>query len=72
MSEQLSQANPGSVEAKASGCLCPSQDNNHGQGIWMGALGRQFIRRLDCPLHGEESGAVLDIVPLQSHERVNR
>lgn len=42
--------NPGSVEAKALGCKCPSQDNNGGKlapfppdGWWI---------RGDCPLHG--------------------
>lgn len=61
--------NPGSAEAKAAGCLCPRQDNNHGQGIWMGALGRQFVRVLSCPLHGDDVWRAPDIVPPAPHER---
>lgn len=60
--------NPGSAEAKASGCTCPVQDNNHGQGIWMGAWGRQFVRNLDCPLHGGEP----NIVAMRPHEQVKK
>lgn len=44
---------PGSREALAQGCLCPVLDNGHGRGYgrWDGET--VFVRRFDCPLHGE-------------------
>ena len=45
--------NPGSREALARGCVCPVLDNGHGRGYgrWEGET--VFVRRYDCPLHGE-------------------
>jgi hypothetical protein len=49
------QPNPGSSEAVRQGCKCPVMDNNYGQGVWMGAYGRQWWRSSDCLLHGQPS-----------------
>ena len=44
---------PGSEAARNIGCNCPHVDNGWGAG-WMDSEGkRQFVIRLDCPIHGE-------------------
>ena len=45
---------PGSDEALARGCLCPTLDNHHGRGVPINAGGvkRMWWRVQDCPLHG--------------------
>ena len=55
MSERpVSLPNPGSDAAIAAGCRCPVMDNAHGRGMYEDEDGRPvFVRRLDCPLHGE-------------------
>jgi hypothetical protein len=44
---------PGSGEAVQQGCTCPRMDNHHGKGY--GGDGEKYgwVRRLDCPLHGD-------------------
>jgi hypothetical protein len=45
--------NPGSYDAYERGCMCPIQENNHGEGIQIGDCpARQFWINLMCPLHG--------------------
>ena len=47
--------NPGSPEARDTGCKCPVLDNAHGRGHL--GDGEQFgwVVRGDCPTHGEEA-----------------
>lgn len=42
---------PGSPEAAANGCTCPTMDNANGAGV-PGADGKTFWIDQDCPLHG--------------------
>lgn len=42
--------NPGSIVAFATGCCCPIERNNYGEGIPSGN-GRQFVYAVGCPLH---------------------
>ena len=45
--------NPGSDSAVGQGCLCPTSENNQGQGFsYPGASGPCFVMNRDCPLHG--------------------
>lgn len=50
----MSELNPGSPEAVAAGCTCPTIDNGHGLGYrhYPGKERPQFIRVQTCPLHG--------------------
>lgn len=50
---------PGSDDAIASGCICPTMDNAHGVGLPY-PNGRRFVIRKDCPLHGSEPVRVTD------------
>jgi len=45
---------PGSNEALEAGCNCPVLDNAHGAGYF--GLGKVWVMRLDCPIHGGEGG----------------
>jgi len=48
---------PGSDEAIKKGCICPIEDNHHGDGCgWKGDNGEPlFWVTADCPLHGVRS-----------------
>lgn len=46
---------PGSNEALDAGCICPVLDNAHGAG-YLG-LGKVWVMRTDCPLHGQTAAA---------------
>ena len=50
-------SNPGSIDAKKLGCLCPVMDNNHGKWppfpagtAWGGDKGGWYVAG-DCPVH---------------------
>ena len=42
---------PGSLPARARGCICSPERNNDGYGVET-AKGRTFYPSKDCPLHG--------------------
>jgi hypothetical protein len=45
--------NPGSPAAISRGCLCPEDENNYGEGVFLGDCPiPEFWINLDCPLHG--------------------
>jgi hypothetical protein len=50
----LAALRPGSNEALEAGCNCPVLDNAHGAGYF--GLGKVWVMRLDCPIHGGEGG----------------
>jgi hypothetical protein len=57
--------NPGSAEAVAAGCRCPRFDNAHGRGYLGGVRDpvtgeTVFVKRTDCPLHGERPVVEID------------
>lgn len=45
--------NPGSVEARKKGCICPVMDNEYGAG-YMGNP-NVFVRVEGCPLHWDKA-----------------
>lgn len=60
----FSKLRPGSSEARAAGCICPTENNNHGKGLVMKMSGTQmgiggsimkrviaFIIIEGCPIH---------------------
>lgn len=55
-------ANPGSVDAKKAGCLCPVMDNGHGRGYY-GGNGKDwddggiYVITVGCPLHSRSDDA---------------
>lgn len=51
--------NPGSYEANALGCKCPTFDNRHGLGLYTDADGiAQFVINGDCPIHAKAFEAI--------------
>lgn len=52
---------PGSDAARELGCTCPVMDNCRGKG-YMGGAG-VFVRRADCPIHGERVRKLRDAEP---------
>lgn len=46
--------NPGSIQARQHGCLCPVLDNAYGRGARLSYMTSQpeFWVNEDCPLHG--------------------
>ena len=44
------EANPGSTQAKAKGCVCPEKENNRGRGV--DGKGEHFYIDPQCPVHG--------------------
>jgi hypothetical protein len=51
--------NPGSEEARKSGCTCPIMDNAHGRGYMGGAKDENgnvmYVITQGCPLHDKSS-----------------
>jgi len=54
MAGKFTVPNPGSVEAREIGCICPVYDNHHGRGL--SGFGEQFgwVINEDCPIHKEK------------------
>lgn len=46
--------NPGSNEAILLGCICPVEDNHHGEGFPWGEIENSFWINTECPLHGSQ------------------
>lgn len=47
--------NPGSDEAIKLGCICPVEDNKHGEGLSPSEFGTLFWMVKDCPVHGVDA-----------------
>ena len=52
---------PGSDEANALGCTCPTLDNNHGRGAYEDSNGPLYWINADCPLHGQTLEATTQV-----------
>jgi hypothetical protein len=47
----LNTPNPGSARAVKQGCLCPVEDNNNGEGVFMCGAFHFYIAEI-CKIHG--------------------